>query len=277
MKVPADPLYQHLIVTAERKFCCVENGEPTARFGVEPPKPHQGRADRRYEFVQCPGRSLLRYSRASARPTSSTNRPRPSSRAWCRRTPQQAIGHGARHQRHRDPASDGCGGPAPGAPLPNLRPAALGCPSPAILGDEAAWWREAGIDPTAPARALLVGNASAAKSPRRHHRRAVMEPSGKASAAATLSRSGVSEAIASRDGKILRMLMGRRNLHCSALTDFVLVRPRRWVVVCQVSLRIKPWSLPKSNVPFFTFSSTGLRFLETARGQFSTTLTLTAP
>jgi hypothetical protein len=36
----ADPLYQHLIVTAERKFWrCVENREPPTLFGVEPPKP----------------------------------------------------------------------------------------------------------------------------------------------------------------------------------------------------------------------------------------------
>jgi predicted phage-related endonuclease len=36
----AGPLYQHLIVTAERKFWrCVENGEPPRLFGVEPPKP----------------------------------------------------------------------------------------------------------------------------------------------------------------------------------------------------------------------------------------------
>jgi predicted phage-related endonuclease len=36
----ADALYQHLIVTAERKFWrCVENGEPPTLFGVEPPKP----------------------------------------------------------------------------------------------------------------------------------------------------------------------------------------------------------------------------------------------
>jgi hypothetical protein len=37
----ADPLYQHLIVTAERKLWrCVESGEPPFRlFGVEPPKP----------------------------------------------------------------------------------------------------------------------------------------------------------------------------------------------------------------------------------------------
>src|SRR5215471_3754931 len=36
----ADPLYQHLIVTAERKFWrCVESGDPPRLFGVEPPKP----------------------------------------------------------------------------------------------------------------------------------------------------------------------------------------------------------------------------------------------
>src|SRR5262249_40972736 len=36
----ADPLYQHLIVTAERKFWrCVESGEPPQLFGVEPPRP----------------------------------------------------------------------------------------------------------------------------------------------------------------------------------------------------------------------------------------------
>ena len=40
IKVHADPLYQHLILTAERKFWrCVENGEPPKLFGVEPPKP----------------------------------------------------------------------------------------------------------------------------------------------------------------------------------------------------------------------------------------------
>ena len=40
IKTHADPLYQHLIVTAERKFWrCVESGEPPTLFGVEPPKP----------------------------------------------------------------------------------------------------------------------------------------------------------------------------------------------------------------------------------------------
>jgi predicted phage-related endonuclease len=36
----ADPLYQHLIVTAERKFWrCVESGDPPRLFGIEPPRP----------------------------------------------------------------------------------------------------------------------------------------------------------------------------------------------------------------------------------------------
>src|SRR6201984_2102160 len=36
----ADPLYQHLLITAERKFWrCVENGEPPRLFGITPPRP----------------------------------------------------------------------------------------------------------------------------------------------------------------------------------------------------------------------------------------------
>jgi predicted phage-related endonuclease len=38
--IPADPLYQHLLLTAERKFWrCVETGEPPHLFGIEPPRP----------------------------------------------------------------------------------------------------------------------------------------------------------------------------------------------------------------------------------------------
>jgi predicted phage-related endonuclease len=38
--ITADPLYQHLLLTAEKKFWrCVENGEPPRLFGVEPPRP----------------------------------------------------------------------------------------------------------------------------------------------------------------------------------------------------------------------------------------------
>src|SRR6266568_82361 len=38
--IPADPLYQHLLLTAEKKFWrCVESGEPPRLFGIEPPQP----------------------------------------------------------------------------------------------------------------------------------------------------------------------------------------------------------------------------------------------
>src|SRR5215213_8929530 len=40
MTIPADPLYQHLLLTAERKFWrCVETGEPPHLFNIEPPRP----------------------------------------------------------------------------------------------------------------------------------------------------------------------------------------------------------------------------------------------
>jgi hypothetical protein len=36
----ADPLYQHLLFTAEKKFWrCVESGETPRLFGIEPPRP----------------------------------------------------------------------------------------------------------------------------------------------------------------------------------------------------------------------------------------------
>jgi hypothetical protein len=40
IKIPADSLYQHLLLTAEKKFWrCVESGERPRLFGVEPPRP----------------------------------------------------------------------------------------------------------------------------------------------------------------------------------------------------------------------------------------------
>ena len=39
IKISADPLYQHLLLTAEKKFWrCVESGEPPSLFGVESPR-----------------------------------------------------------------------------------------------------------------------------------------------------------------------------------------------------------------------------------------------
>jgi len=39
IKISADALYQHLLLTAEKKFWrCVESGEPPRLFGIEPPR-----------------------------------------------------------------------------------------------------------------------------------------------------------------------------------------------------------------------------------------------
>ena len=58
----ADPLYQHLIVTAERKFWrCVESGEPPRLFGVEPPKPRIEAVRIVDMSAQMPGRSSPRF------------------------------------------------------------------------------------------------------------------------------------------------------------------------------------------------------------------------
>jgi len=40
LTIHADPLYQHLLLTAEKKFWrCVQDGEMPRLFGVEPPRP----------------------------------------------------------------------------------------------------------------------------------------------------------------------------------------------------------------------------------------------
>ena len=40
INISADPLYQHLLLTAEKKFWrCVESGEPPHLFDVAPPRP----------------------------------------------------------------------------------------------------------------------------------------------------------------------------------------------------------------------------------------------
>ncbi len=40
LTIHADPLYQHLLLTAEKKFWrCVRDGEVPCLFGVEPPRP----------------------------------------------------------------------------------------------------------------------------------------------------------------------------------------------------------------------------------------------
>ncbi len=101
----ADPLYQHLIVTAERKFWrCVESGEPPTLFGVEPPKP-------RIEAVRIVDMST---SNAWAEFAGVFSRTRPAHleheqakaelKSLMPEDAQQAIGHGVRAKRSKSGA-----------------------------------------------------------------------------------------------------------------------------------------------------------------------------
>ena len=105
VKTHADPLYQHLIVTAERKFWrCVETGEPPTLFGVEPPKP-------RIEAVRIVDMSS---SNAWAEFAAVFSRTRPAHleheqakaelKTLVPADAQQAIGHGLRAKRSKSGA-----------------------------------------------------------------------------------------------------------------------------------------------------------------------------
>jgi predicted phage-related endonuclease len=105
IKTHADPLYQHLIVTAERKFWrCVESGEPPSLFGLAPPKP-------RIEAVRIVDMSS---SHAWAEFSAIFARTRPAylehERAKTElknlvpEDAQQAIGHGVRARRSKSGA-----------------------------------------------------------------------------------------------------------------------------------------------------------------------------
>jgi predicted phage-related endonuclease len=101
----ADPLYQHLIVTAERKFWrCVENGEPPRLFGVEPPKP-------RIEAIRTVDMSgsnswaefagLFRNTRQAF---SDHERSKAELKALMPEDAKEAIGHGIRAKRSKSGA-----------------------------------------------------------------------------------------------------------------------------------------------------------------------------
>jgi hypothetical protein len=101
----ADPLYQHLIVTAERKFWrCVESGERPALFGVEPPKPRieavrivdMSTSNAWAEFAGTFTRThpaFLEHERAKA-----------ELKGLMPEDAQQAIGHGVRAKRSKSGA-----------------------------------------------------------------------------------------------------------------------------------------------------------------------------
>ena len=105
IKAHADPLYQHLIITAERKFWrCVETGEPPVLFGVEPPKP-------RIEAVRIVDMSTSNawaefaavFSRTQAAHTEHEHA-KAELKALVPKDAMQAIGHGLRAKRSKSGA-----------------------------------------------------------------------------------------------------------------------------------------------------------------------------
>jgi predicted phage-related endonuclease len=101
----ADPLYQHLIITAERKFWrCVESGEPPRLFGVEPPKPRieavrivdMSASNTWAEFAaqfRCTRQVFLDHERSKA-----------ELKALMPEDAKEAIGHGVRARRSKSGA-----------------------------------------------------------------------------------------------------------------------------------------------------------------------------
>jgi predicted phage-related endonuclease len=105
MTIPADPLYQHLLLTAERKFWrCVQGGEPPRLFGMEPPRP-------RIEAVRSVDMSgsnawaefanLYRLTRPAAL---DHDRAKTELKALVPEDAREAAGHGVRAKRSKSGA-----------------------------------------------------------------------------------------------------------------------------------------------------------------------------
>jgi len=101
----ADPLYQHLIVTAERKFWrCVESGNRPHLFGVEPPRP-------RVEAVRIVDMSgsnswaqFAGLFRSTRQAFLEHERSKTELKALMPEDAKEAIGHGVRGKRSKSGA-----------------------------------------------------------------------------------------------------------------------------------------------------------------------------
>ncbi len=105
LTIPADPLYQHLLLTAEKKFWrCVESGETPHLFGIEPPRP-------RIEAVRTVDMSgsnawaefanLYRLTRPAAL---DHDRAKAELKALVPQDAREASGHGVRAKRSKSGA-----------------------------------------------------------------------------------------------------------------------------------------------------------------------------
>ena len=104
--LPADPLYQHLLLTAEKKFWrCVETGDPPRLFGIEPPRP-------RIEAVRIVDMSASNAWAEFARPVSEVRakpildheKSKSELKSLMPEDAKEAIGHGIRAKRSKSGA-----------------------------------------------------------------------------------------------------------------------------------------------------------------------------
>jgi hypothetical protein len=105
MTIPADPLYQHLLLTAEKKFWrCVESGEPPRLFGIEPPRP-KVEATRTLDMsgsnAWAEFASLYRQTRTAAL---EHERAKTELKALVPEDVREALGHGVRAKRSKSGA-----------------------------------------------------------------------------------------------------------------------------------------------------------------------------
>ena len=101
----ADPLYQHLLLTAERKFWrCVESGEPPHLFGIEPPKPRLQAVrivDMSSSNTWAEFANLYRVTRPAAL---DHDRAKTELKALVPEDAKEAAGHGVRAKRSKSGA-----------------------------------------------------------------------------------------------------------------------------------------------------------------------------
>jgi hypothetical protein len=105
IKVNADPLYQHLLLTAEKKFWrCVQGGEVPRLFGVEPPKP---RIEAVRTMDMSESNSWAEFA-ATYRRTRSAHEEHETAKADLKKLvpddAKEAIGHGLRAKRSKSGA-----------------------------------------------------------------------------------------------------------------------------------------------------------------------------
>jgi len=105
MTIPADPLYQHLLLTAERKFWrCVQDGTPPRLFGIDPPRPRLEAVrtvDMSGSNVWAELANLYRITRSAAL---EHDRAKTELKALVPEDAKEALGHGVRAKRSKSGA-----------------------------------------------------------------------------------------------------------------------------------------------------------------------------